>query len=60
MTMPEATVDQDYFLATGKDNVGIARKVSAMETKAKAECMQKLADHQFRTCVYLPDPSHAL
>jgi hypothetical protein len=58
--MPEATVNEDRFLATRKDDVGIPGKVTPVKTEAKAQCMQKLANHEFRLCVDLPDPRHAL
>jgi hypothetical protein len=58
--MPEATVNEDRFLAARKDNVGIAGKITAVKTEAKAKCMQKLADEQFRLCVDLPDSRHPL
>ena len=49
--MPEATVDEDHLLVSGKYKVRCSRKIPTVQSKSESESMHDLADSNFRRCV---------
>ena len=48
MHVPEASMHEDYLVVPRKDQIRSARKVSAVQPKAKAERMDDSPDQHFR------------
>ena len=49
--MPEATVDENYLLVSGKYKIRCSRKIPTVQSKSESESMHDLADSNFRRCV---------
>lgn len=58
MTVPEAAMHPDQRAIFGEDQIGSARKITAMKPEPEAARMQALADDQLRLRVPPPDCSH--
>jgi len=58
MNMPEAAMNEDHSLPAGKDDVGSAGKVFAMQTETVAEGVEELADTEFGLGVLAADSGH--
>jgi hypothetical protein len=56
--VPEASMDEDCRLVTGKDDIWLTRQ-ACMETEAKAKRMKRPSQGQFGRRVARPDPGHA-
>jgi hypothetical protein len=60
VTVPEATMDEDYFLPTIKHNIGITWQFTAMQTEPKSTRMQELTHSKFWLRIHLFNARHAL
>lgn len=50
---------EDQLVASGEDNVGTSRKISAVEPKAVAQPVQQLAHPNLGLGIGSPDESHS-
>ena len=58
MAMPEATIDENYRMPFGQNNIGMSGQFRRMEAVAKAQRMQMMTHDQFRLRVLRPDFAH--
>ena len=56
--MPEAAVDENYAVTAGKDNVGRAGQVLAVQTEAITQRVKQRPDNTFWGCVAAFDRLH--
>jgi hypothetical protein len=59
MLMPEATMYLNHNPSGGKDNIGLARQASHVQSIAIAQGMEDTADDEFRSCIYASISSHS-
>lgn len=60
MTVPEATMNEDY-LATGfEDQIRTARETPVVQSVPIAQRIHQPADKHFRLCIFTPDQRHPL
>ena len=57
--MPETAVDQDHLPPAGKDQVGRAGQIAAMQAEAVAEGVDQTADGQLGAGVLAANARHA-
>lgn len=55
MTMPEAAMNEDGNLVSGKDDVRLPRQVFPMQTISESQRMEMAADMHLRLGVPAPD-----
>lgn len=60
MTVPKAPVNQNDFLATGKDKIRFARKFRMVKAVTKAHPVYQGPDIHLRGCVRSPNTTHDL
>lgn len=58
MLMPEASVDEDCSAVARKNNVRIARQVSAVKAKAVTKPVEQPPNYHLWLSVHLSDPRH--
>lgn len=58
VSMPEATVHENYFPCLWENDVGSAREILAMKPKSKTQIMRTAADQKFRRCIPLAHARH--
>ena len=56
--MPEATVDENYLLVSGKYKVRCSRKIPAVQPKSESESMRDFTHSNFRHCVAASYATH--
>jgi hypothetical protein len=55
MTVPETAVDEDYLLTRRKNQIWLARKISAMQPVSESAAMDQATHKQFRFGIPVPD-----
>ena len=56
--MPEATVNENYLLVSGKYKIRCSRKIPTVQSKSESESMCDFADSNFRRRVAASYPAH--
>jgi hypothetical protein len=59
MPVPEAAMNQDDLLPTGKDEIGLTWQVGSMKSIAVSEPGQNTTDHLFGRGIARTDPLHS-
>jgi hypothetical protein len=60
VTMPVAAVDQDDLLVTRKNDVGLSRQITSVQTEAESQGMQQASDTNLGSGILPADPRHDL
>ena len=60
MCVPEAPVDENDFLAAGKDQIWSAGELMIVESITITQAVDKLPDEKFGHRVFAPDAAHVL
>ena len=58
MVMPEAAVNKDYEIISGKNDVGRSGNMSGVKSETKAQLVKHRSDFQFRRRIFRPDTGH--
>ena len=58
VTVPKAAMNENHGLKPRENQIGLAWKVSAMQSVAKAHFVERPADHHLRLGILTPDTSH--
>jgi hypothetical protein len=58
--VPETAMHEKAYPSAGKDHIGLARKVPAVNPEAQAGAVQKTPDGEFRRRVPAADTRHVL
>ena len=56
--MPEATVDENYLLVSGKYKIRCSRKIPTVQSKSESESMCGFSNSNFRLCVAASYATH--
>ena len=60
MAVPETTMNENYSLVAGKNQIGFSRKVLVMQPEAKTTGMKYLPEGNFRLCILTLNAGHHL
>ena len=60
VAVPEAAVDENHFAQSGKNQVGLAGQVGAMQAKSKSQRVRQPPHDHFRFGVFTAHPLHGL
>jgi len=59
MVVPEAPMNKDHFVATGKYQIWLAGQLPAVKTVSVAHTVQEPPHIQLRLCILRPDAAHS-
>ena len=58
MAVPKTTVDEDDFFESRKNDIGISREITLMQTESQSHPVNDFPDGYFRPCVPSRNSGH--